>query len=774
MSRRLVVGALAFVVAIVVGVGLWSVLDARRPSQRQQQIAALCDAVGAAQFDRAIASSEFLVSADPDGRIAAECRCWALLNRDRRDDCARLIDDLLLADPAAEWVPHPVLSTLVARTRAQQGRGAEAANLARAAAAAHPSDLKLLELEIQTRSALEGQRAAHSAMEARITDGLESLALRIALAASHLGHFDGASALRVLGEAPPPKGHRLALIWFENRARAIASLGDITPLKHHFVAWSDWGADPLDLRARYALRVSVSQLRDPDKTEIELLEEALVDPGSLTDPQLRWALYRRLIGTLIADSRIKDALALYDEAVEFVSFPNLAREEIARVAPLASQTGSELRTRTGTLVFRLRPLQNGQATGGTLLVSPDPSEPPDREYEVFPLAPGRSVKVTRARSHTPQRWVFRDEHGRTRGSGNVWPMAGNEVEVTIEPRPPTLGSAERIAAPSRPADGRTRLFALILDCADWRLIQYLRARNELPLLDRLLTHGYRAVLESKPAFTAAAMEALVWPLRGRAVSFLGMVQRMGLEVAGLASVGKNPLGFLSAVLPESESLFERIGSGERVAANMLFSHGGIAAGHHAQLLGPLGERRELELSQSFRSLRASELSRFPGIDMEPRQRRHMETIAAEFDSAQQIIRQGEVDLLVLRIEPLDLLTHAFFRELLAGGQDDGKSPLLAAYRYIDARLAQLYEMIDRDDVLLVMSDHGIRSPMEHETDALFVLAGAGIPSGRAPGQPHLRGVPRILAGLLGIDTPWPDSGIASWIETPPESRAASL
>jgi hypothetical protein len=302
----------------------------------------------------------------------------------------------------------------------------------------------------------------------------------------------------------------------------------------------------------------------------------------------------------------------------------------------------------------------------------------------------------------------------------------------------------------------------------------MRARNELPLLNQLLTHGYRAVLESNPAFTAAAMEALVWPMRGRNVSFLGMLQRMGLEIGGLASVGTNPLGFLSAVLPESASLFETIGSGEHVAANMLFSHGGIDAGHHAQMLGPLGERRNLELSRSSRPLREDEVSRFPGIDMEPKERRRMETIAAEFDSAQQIIDGNEVDLLVLRIEPLDLLTHAFFRDLLGGEQDDGGSPLLAAYRYIDHRLAQIYARIDRDDILLVMSDHGIRTAMEHETDALFVIAGAGVPSGRAPGKPHLRGVPRILAGLLGIETPWPDSGIAAWVEAPAESRAASL
>ncbi len=775
MSRTRMAAAAAL---MVLGYGLWYVVDARRPSQRQQRISAVCDAVGAAEYDRAIEWSESLVSADSDGRIAAECRCWALLNRDRRDDCANLIDDLLLADPAAGWVPHPVLSTLVARTRAQQGRAAEAANLARAAAAAYPGDLRLLELEISARSAVEGQQSAHAAMEARISSAPESLPLRIALAASHLGHFDGAAALRVLGQTPPPAGHPLAFIWFENRARAIASLADIAALEQHFELWSETGADPVDLAARYALRVSVSHLSDPDKSEIELLEEALVDQAKLSDARLRWALYRRLIGTLIAASRVDDALALYDAAIEFVSFPNLAREEIARAASIAPRAGAELAPQRGALVFRL-PLDAGEDAGegavrGTLLVSPDSSAPADRDYEAFPLAPGQSVEVARGRSHTPTRWVFRDDRGRTRGSGNVWPMMGSRVAVVIAARAPAPSTAAQIADPSRAADGRRRLFTLILDCADWRLIQYLRARNELPLLDRLLTRGYRAVLESSPAFTAAAMEALVWPMRGRSVSFLGMLQRMGLEIGGLASVGKNPLGFLSAVLPESASLFETIGSGQYVAANMLFTHGGIAAGHHAEMLGPMGEQRELALFQSFRALREDEISRFPGIDMEPRQRRRIETIAAEFDSAEMIIREAEVDLLVLRIEPLDLLTHAFFRDLLSGEQDDGKSPLLAAYRYIDDRLAQIYAMIDRDDVLLVMSDHGIRTAMEHETDALFVLAGEGIPTGRAPGKPHLRGVPRILAGLLGIETPWPDSGVASWVEAPPESRAASL
>jgi hypothetical protein len=757
--------------SVALAAALWFTIDAGSPSPHQKQILAMCDAVDEGRYDEAIESSASLVSADPDGRTAAECRCWALLNRDRRDDCAKLIDDLLLAAPEAQWVPHPVLSTLVSRVRTQQGRAVEAADLAHRVAAAYPADLKLLELEILTQTAIDGQQATLSAMEARLDDGHASFPMRIAIASSHLGNFDAGAALRVLGEQAPPSGHPLLLIWFETRASAIANQGDIAPLKRHFEVWAKTGADPADLRARYALRVSIAHLRDPESPTLTLLERALVDQASLRDGHLRWALFRRLIGTLISEGRIEDALSVYDEALQFVSFPNLTREEIVRAASPAQSMELASALDVGALVFRL-----GGTTSmdGTLLVSPSASSPSDQAYEAFAIAAGQTVEIERARSITPARWVFRDDRGRTRGSGTVWPLAGSQVEVTVEPGPPLEPMTHPVAVPTRAPDGQRRLFAIVLDCADWRLTQYLRARGELPLLNHLLDHGYRAVLESNPAFTAAAMEALVWPMRGRTVSFLGLVQRMGLELGGLASVGENPLGFLSSVLPESESLFARIGSGEHVAANMLFSHGGIDAGHHAQTVGPLGAQRKLSLRNSARTLTGEELRLFPGIDVGPRQRRRMETIAAEFDSATDILQRGEVDFLLLRVEPLDLLTHAFFKDLLKGGQDNGKSPLLAAYRYIDTRLAEVYESMDRDDVLLVMSDHGIRTPMQHETDALFVLAGAEIPSGRAPGQPHLRGVPRILAGLLGIETEWPETGIASWVEGFVPSRSAAL
>jgi hypothetical protein len=312
-----------------------------------------------------------------------------------------------------------------------------------------------------------------------------------------------------------------------------------------------------------------------------------------------------------------------------------------------------------------------------------------------------------------------------------------------------------------PADGRRRVAVLLLDCGDWRIAQYLRARGELPVLDALLAGGWRAVLDSDPPLTAAALEALVWPGREPEPSFVGLVHRFGVELAGLSSIGDNPFDALAWLLPEQTDLFEAAGAGERVAANLLFAHGGLRAGRHGELTGPRGARRRVELGASARDLDAAERERFPGLAAASPERDavHVRTIAAELDAAVDLVTAGEIDLLMLRVEPLDLLTHALFAEAVRPGQDDGRGLLFEVYRYLDARIGEVSRALDGDDVLIVMSDHGIRTAMEHSRDAMFVAHGGGIAPGRAPGRPSLRGVPRALADLLALDTDWPELGV---------------
>jgi hypothetical protein len=231
-------------------------------------------------------------------------------------------------------------------------------------------------------------------------------------------------------------------------------------------------------------------------------------------------------------------------------------------------------------------------------------------------------------------------------------------------------------------------------------------------------------------------------------------------------VGANPVEWLSWLLPESAGLFETVGAGSRRAANLLLAHGGVRAGRHGEVHGPDGRRDRVDLGRSRRPLRAAERERFPELAAlaDPMDRHYVETMAAELDATEALLAAGDVDLLAVRIEPLDILTHAHYGELAADGRDDGQALLYSVYRYIDARLGEIDAALDEDDVLIVMSDHGIETAMEHSEDAFFVAAGGGVPAGRIPGRPDLRGVPLALAMLLGVEADWPDTGLAPFAQ----------
>ncbi len=191
--------------------------------------------------------------------------------------------------------------------------------------------------------------------------------------------------------------------------------------------------------------------------------------------------------------------------------------------------------------------------------------------------------------------------------------------------------------------------------------------------------------------------------------------------------------------------------------------GGIRAGRHSEITGPNGLRRRLPIATSARDLDEEERRKWPGLvtDAE-RDAVHLGSIAAEFDTAVEIARAGEIDFLALRIESLDILTHSHFAQTARTGQDDANRFLYELYRYIDTRLGEVYNLLDEDDVFIVMSDHGIRTAMEHSRHAMFVATGHGVPFGRADGRPALRGVSAVVADLMGLDASWPRTGVAPW------------
>jgi hypothetical protein len=663
----------------------------------------------------------------------------------------------VLADPdGADWIPDITIAREVVRSRRDAGRIADAAEFARRASRAYPNDSRLLELELTTRALVEDEGQVIEDMKQRMPADLEaSLPLRIVLAAAHERRADPDRELAILGDTPPPKGHPALESWFEGRANAFASKMDAQGLRDTYARWEAMGGDPVELRARYAIRVSLYGVEDPEYSQFELLQKALDDEEKLQNDMLRRTLYERVMGRLLVDGRVEEALEVYDRAAKRYPGLIISREEILRTAEAGKARESAQVAVTGALIFAA---EAGSASG-TLHVSPDAGAPGDAPYESFALAPGAEVRVLRKRTQHPVRWVLRDASQRPLASGTAWPER--------EPQRIAVRGADSAApAPARfePAlgegDGRRRVFVIINDCEDWRVLQYLRERGEMPVHDALLRSGYRAVLTSTPAFTGAAMESLVWPTRGRSVSFVGLANRLGIELEGLSSVDRNPLEFLQPLLPEGENLFERVGAEDHVAANFLFSHGYIDAGRNAELIGPAGKRRPASKVRALRPLRPEESADLPApIASQQKYRGEVEKIAAELDTALVLARDGEIDFLVLRVEPLDILTHGFFSEMLRPGQDDGRAALLWPYRYIDRRLGEIWNALDADDVFVVMSDHGIRTSLEHEEDAIFVAVGGDLPRARADGSPHLRGVASFLAGLFGIETTWPDTGL---------------
>jgi hypothetical protein len=752
VRRALIVFLACFLLGVV---GTISIKRAR------EQIAVLgaCEAASSGDTARALATTEGRTGPTEIGRSAAECRCEALVATGDVAACVALLDPLV-DDPSA-WTPEPALAALLVRERSASGRSDEAAALARAAGRADPGDPELFRAELEARTAVEPEEDVLRELAQRIPARGDAAALdRTALAQRHLQRGDAPAALRALGPDLPEGAESARSLWFDTLGIAHAMNDDLAAARATYQRWQSEGGRPEEVRARYALALSVSGLHDPDLDPIGALRGALGDAAALGDARLEEAVGIRLIFTLVNAARTEEAIATYDALHEHLPLEGIRREELLRAQEGHALARDPAAGGTGRLRFSL----GSETPDGALWITRE-NAAPDADYDSFAIAHGAPVLIERRAAVAPQRWVLRARDGRVAASGTAQVRGGEKREIAVRAAATPAGVGEPEPALARSAgDGRRRVALVLLDCGDWAISQYLRARGDLPVFDALVRSGYHAVLESDPPLTAAALESLVWPERRAGASIAGTFYRFGVELAGLESVGSNPFEALSWVLPETQDLFAAVGAGERSAANLLLAHGGIRAGRHGEVTGPHGVTRRLALGRTQRELDARERERFPGLAQarDPIDVHYVQTIAAEFDATEQLLRGGVVDLIAVRIEPLDILTHAHFAEAVRDGQDDGHGLLFDVYRYADARIGALHAFLDADDVLIVMSDHGIRTAMEHDRPALFVATGAGVPAGRAPGHPSLRGVSRVLADLMGIATAWPDTGVASW------------
>lgn len=740
--------------AVLSGVLLWAVDRAVEGARAAQTADAICAAVERGDWETALEIEPQPESGGESRARAAECRCLALLETGRRLECTETMESLLTERPG--WVPSPLPTAFVVESLRDAGELGRAVELVRRGTRAYPDSSVLLVLEMDLRRNVESERTILDEMASRLAEMGEArpvIALRLAERNVDRQEWEEAAAL--LGDAPPADG-QLSDYWFHLRTLVAAGQGDGEGLRRFFAQWRATGADDAELAARYAFLVSTYLLLDPEHDTTSLLERAVEQTEGFPDLELRRALLTRYVGNLVVNGHEARALEVLARAENEVgTLRGMNREEILRELA-RGQSGEAGRREEGTILFRLSDRHEGD-----LLAVPPRDSPVDAPYEQLVVPTDGVVKIEREIGDAPLRWVLRDGEGRTVGSGAVWPVPGTSTEVVIARRTAAPLARRPVLEPRPTADGRRRISLLILDSADWRLLRYQMERGDLPTFTALEEAGTRAVVLSEPPFTAAAISAIAIPGQKGVVSVFGLVHQMGREIESMNFVGVNPVAALEWVLPSSDGLFEVLGAGDLRTVNMLRSYGPLRVGRQGSTVGPLGRVDRLAGYPGSRPLTPDEASLLPELP-EDRDRELVRELVADLDTAVDLARSDDVDLAALRVDSLDLFTHAHFPAVSRTFQDDGRPVLYSFYRLLDHRLAEVRRAQDEDDLLVLLSDHGSRTALEHDRHALFLAVGSGVEPGRIVEQPPIRGIGRMLATLLGVETDWPETALSRW------------
>lgn len=726
------------------------------------------EAFVAGDFEAVVKHSESLVSTtDQAGQIfaALDERCQALALLDRWDACLALLDSRILGSDAHNWLPPHVVPRWLAHAVAA-GRRGDAAEVARRWSRLEPTNAKAAgEAFSLTIAGGDPKIATDEALAAAERIGNdEGMLIRLRVARVLIGSHDGRSALEALGTDPPRSSDTtLVRRWWTTRISAAADAADQPLAAKIRDEWIADGGSPAVARATYAVERSRASLRDPESEGWSIALMASYDEiDQIPVEDLRTSLTIRLLGQLAVDGE-RENLAKYLEKARAIDPSMVSNEdELRRLIQGPIEAASE---HSPSVLFRV----DHPVAGANLWVSGETNGRPDAMWESLSLAPSGTANARRSLGQTPYRWVYRDEL-RTYASGAFWPSTGSdttEIVVKVSETP----VERRTLAPITPrpeADGNRRIWLIILDCGDWRLTSYLRQRGEMPVLQTLLDQGWRTGLLQYPAYTAAAMEALVRPSFLTSASFPAAVNALGVELGGLSSIGKNPFAPLSFLLPDTGDLASTLGAGNTRVGNLLFAHGNVQSGRNAEISGPNGTHSLLTVGAPRRPATEAEIKLFPDYAparlAEEQLTDEFTVTAAQLDAVERLMSSGEVDVLLYRLEALDLATHGFFAPTAATKQDDGEGVLFEFYRYIDWRLANIASAIDGDDALIVMSDHGIQTSMEHHPIAMFVAWGNGIPHGRTKGYPELRGVAQVIGTMRGVQTNWPNTQVVPWAE----------
>ena len=71
--------------------------------------------------------------------------------------------------------------------------------------------------------------------------------------------------------------------------------------------------------------------------------------------------------------------------------------------------------------------------------------------------------------------------------------------------------------------------------------------------------------------------------------------------------------------------------------------------------------------------------------------------------------------------------------------------------------------LQEDDLLMVVSDHGIETATKHHPRAFFALYGGEVRHGQLEGEPEFHGLAHLMATLMGKDNSFPQNELTTQI-----------
>lgn len=327
------------------------------------------------------------------------------------------------------------------------------------------------------------------------------------------------------------------------------------------------------------------------------------------------------------------------------------------------------------------------------------------------------------------------------------------VRPIVESEPPPSGPWKRA-----PADGRKRTIVIWPDGGAWFFLHTLIERGGLPRIKSFLeTAAQGKMLSTHPPLTATAYLKMVRILgkNDRRVEDRGFFKMLALQLKGIpfldwafddevASLGDDPLSIFNILRKNGYSAVNLVFSDKYMSAP---DDAGQAAtgskGGGGAFLGAPEILKELSIDRS------KEPSRAARVDSAIAFIQAYNNTAEKAKIGEQVWKSGEHDFMLLRFPAVDLMSHKY----AADAFDDAMGNLmLETYRQFDIAFGTFMDLVDEDDTLVLVSDHGVEGALAHHPDCVLAVSGPNVTPGARLPQVSIGQLPHLLLSRFGIAT----------------------